>query len=93
MESCFGSESCPEEPAGAVAQLGERYVRNVEVGSSILLRSTLKSLLVNDLRNGPVWGRDRFLGRVVPIVIQKVPQEVQRQGLSETDAIFARAWW
>ena len=25
---------------GAVAQLGEHYVRNVEVGSSILLRST-----------------------------------------------------
>ena len=32
---------------GAVAQLGERYVRNVEVGSSILLGSTnyLLSLL------------------------------------------------
>jgi hypothetical protein len=31
----IGAESC-----GAVAQLGERCVRNAEVGSSILLRST-----------------------------------------------------
>ncbi len=28
---------------GAVAQLGERRVRNAKVGSSILLRSTIKS--------------------------------------------------
>lgn len=30
--------------AGAVAQLGERGVRNAKVGSSILLRSTFQSL-------------------------------------------------
>ena len=28
-------------PTGAVAQLGERRVRNAKVGSSILLRSTI----------------------------------------------------
>ncbi len=32
---------------GAVAQLGERCVRNAEVGSSILLRSTERALLAN----------------------------------------------
>ena len=54
---------------GAVAQLGERGVRNAEVGSSILLRST-NFLPVFDLNQvarrlvfvdvGPVSGRNAF---------------------------------
>jgi hypothetical protein len=37
-------------PAGAVAQLGERSVRNAEVEGSIPFRSTHKSSYCNNLR-------------------------------------------
>ena len=38
--SLVGASAEPPAVDGAVAQLGERGVRNAEVGSSILLRST-----------------------------------------------------
>ena len=34
-------------PYGAVAQLGERRVRNAKVGSSILLRSTITTSFIS----------------------------------------------
>ena len=40
-EGC-GMDAQSFTQSGAVAQLGERCVRNAEVGSSILLRSTTK---------------------------------------------------
>ena len=43
-----------DPPAGAVAQLGERSVRNAEVEGSIPFRSTLKWLCCSNLRQVPV---------------------------------------
>ena len=44
----LGWVAVDQSGSGAVAQLGERYVRNVEVGSSILLRSTWKNRFLGD---------------------------------------------
>ncbi len=45
-----------DPPAGAVAQLGERSVRNAEVEGSIPFRSTCKSLFCNNLRQRSRFG-------------------------------------
>ena len=60
LTACYNNQRC--EKYGPVAQLGECYIRIVEVESSNLFRSTKKSLL-EPLSKSKVSGEDFFISR------------------------------